>query len=100
MNRNSIRRAAIVFGMSIVGFAPAALAQQQQQQQVPHPCAADAQRLCQGAPIGGGAQIACLKAHKSELSPQCKIKVLKAAQQREEQKLPASQQQQQEAPSP
>lgn len=52
-----------------------------------HPCAQDAERLCQGVPVGGGAQMACLKAHKDQLSPECKINILKAAEKHEEQTL-------------
>src|SRR5882724_10680242 len=35
-------------------------------------CADDAQKLCAGVPSGGGRILACLKAHKEELSAQCK----------------------------
>jgi hypothetical protein len=45
---------------------------QQQQQQQPGPCAADAEKLCQGVPAGQGRVLACLKQHGAELSPACK----------------------------
>ena len=35
-------------------------------------CADDAQKLCAGVPSGGGRILACLKAHKDQLSVQCK----------------------------
>jgi hypothetical protein len=35
-------------------------------------CADDAQKLCAGVPSGGGRILACLKAHKDQLSTQCK----------------------------
>jgi hypothetical protein len=35
-------------------------------------CADDARKLCAGVPSGGGRILACLKAHKEELSAQCK----------------------------
>ena len=58
-----------------LGFAATASAQQPQQEE--RPCMADAARLCKDVEPGGGAQIACLKAHKSELSPACKKNVMK-----------------------
>jgi hypothetical protein len=106
-----IRAAAISFGMAFLGFASGARAQDppaqepqeqqqpmQQQEDIPHPCAADADRLCKGVAVGGGAQLACLKAHKSELSPQCKTKILKAAEKHEEKKM--EQPMQQPSPTP
>jgi hypothetical protein len=35
-------------------------------------CSDDAQKLCAGVPSGGGRILACLKAHKDQLSVQCK----------------------------
>ena len=67
----------------IVGGAAGARAQQQmgqqgqqQGQEKERPCMADAARLCPNIEPGGGKQIACLKAHKEQLSPKCKEKVL------------------------
>jgi hypothetical protein len=34
-------------------------------------CKADVARLCPGVPMGGGRIIACLKAHKEEMSIGC-----------------------------
>ena len=34
-------------------------------------CRADAERLCPGVPPGGGRIVACLKAHKLEVSVGC-----------------------------
>ena len=34
-------------------------------------CRGDAERLCPGVPMGGGRIIACLKAHKEEVSIGC-----------------------------
>ena len=42
-------------------------------------CAQDAQRFCAGVPSGGGRILACLKAHKDELSAQCKQAAAAAA---------------------
>ena len=42
-------------------------------------CADDAQRLCAGVSSGGGRILACLKAHKSELSDRCKQTASQAA---------------------
>lgn len=72
------------------GFAPVVYAQQGQEA---HPCAQDAAKLCPGVAPGSGAVAACLKAHKSELSPACKIKVLKAAEKKQERKLEEQMQQ-------
>jgi hypothetical protein len=73
------------------------------------PCMADAARLCPNVEPGGGAQMQCLKAHKEELSPACKKKVMetkiKAEEQKQEKKSeeqmlppPAPQPPQQQAP--
>jgi hypothetical protein len=59
------------------------------------PCMADAARLCPDVEPGGGAQMQCLKAHKEELSPACKKKVMQAKIKREENKQLEQQQQQQ-----
>ena len=42
-------------------------------------CAEDAQKLCAGVASGGGRILACLKAHKDELSAQCKQAAAQAA---------------------
>jgi hypothetical protein len=65
----SILAGVFVAAAAVLGLAPQANAQQ-------HPCMADAARLCAGIEPGGGAQIECLKAHKDEVSPACKKKVL------------------------
>lgn len=36
------------------------------------PCAADAKKLCPDTPAGGGRLQACLRAHESELSTECR----------------------------
>lgn len=60
---------------SIAAGGGLALAQAQETEK---PCIADAARLCKGVAPGGGAQMECLKAHRDELSPACKQKVMKA----------------------
>jgi hypothetical protein len=57
------------------------------------PCMADAARLCPDVAPGGGAQIACLKAHKEALSPACKKKVMQMKIQKEERNQLEQQQQ-------
>jgi hypothetical protein len=42
-------------------------------------CTDDAQKLCAGVPSGGGRILACLKAHKEQLSTQCKQAAAQAA---------------------
>jgi hypothetical protein len=64
------------------------------------PCMADAARLCAGIEPGGGAQMECLKAHKDELSPACKKKVMQAKVKHMEQQELEQQQQQQPMPQP
>ena len=86
-----MKRLMLVIATSALGFAATAYAQDK-------PCMADAARLCSNVEPGGGAQIACLKAHKTELSPACKKNVMKMqAKSMEEQQL---QQQQQQQPPP
>jgi hypothetical protein len=80
--------AATVFG----GFMSIGYAQEK-------PCMADAARLCPNVEPGGGAQMECLKAHKTELSPACKKKVMQAKIKQEENKE-LQQQQEQQAPTP
>lgn len=62
------------------------------------PCMADAARLCPNIEPGGGAQLACLKEHKQELSPECKKHVMQAKLKHEEQKQ--LEQQRQRSPNP
>ena len=87
-----MKRIMFVIAASTLGLVSAAQAQDK-------PCMADAARLCSGVEPGGGAQIACLKAHKSELSPACKKNVMKMkVKQMENEQL--EQQRQQPPPSP
>jgi len=60
-----------LLALGLLGLAPGAFAQER-------PCMADAARLCPDVEPGEGAQMQCLKAHKSELSPACKKKVMSA----------------------
>jgi hypothetical protein len=63
---------ALLIGFSIL-FAPCALADQASALAALRAgCAEDAQKLCAGVPSGGGRILACLKAHKNELSDRCK----------------------------
>jgi len=62
-----IRHIAFTSALS-VSAAPGALAQQAEAMKY---CKADYQRLCAGVPMGGGRIIACLKAHKMEVSVGC-----------------------------
>jgi hypothetical protein len=39
--------------------------------QAPHPCMADAKKLCPGVAPGEGRVAACLKQHEGQLSPEC-----------------------------
>jgi hypothetical protein len=89
---SAIRIGSFLFAASVLGLAPGAYAQEK-------PCAADAARLCANIEPGGGAQIACLKAHKEELSPACKKKVMSMKIKEEEQKQ-LKEQQEQGAPQP
>jgi hypothetical protein len=73
--------------IAFVFAAGAGLATMAHAQETPEPCMADAEKLCHGVPMGGGQQLACLKAHKSELSPACKSKIMKAVEKHE--KAPA-----------
>ena len=64
-----MKRMMMLIAASTLGLAATAYAQEK-------PCMADAARLCPEVQPGGGAQIACLKEHKEELSPACKKKVM------------------------
>lgn len=84
----------MVMATAVLGLAGAAGAQEK-------PCMADAARLCSSVEPGGGAQIQCLKAHKDELSPACKKKVMQMkVKQMEQQQLEQQQQQQGAQPPP
>jgi hypothetical protein len=66
-----IRHFAIASALSLAALvftAPNALAQQAEAMKY---CRADVARLCPGVPMGGGRIIACLKAHKEEMSIGC-----------------------------
>lgn len=76
--------------MLVMGMGGAAFAQDK-------PCMADAARLCPEYQPGME-QLACLKEHKTELSPGCKKKVMQMKIKREEQKQ--LEQQQENAPRP
>jgi len=81
-------RAAVVVAFAFLGFAPGARAEER-------PCMADAARLCPDVEPGGGAQMECLKAHKEQLSPGCKKKVLQTKiKQSEKQELQRQEKQQ------
>ena len=87
-----MKRMMLMIATASLGLAGAAYAQDK-------PCMADAARLCANVEPGGGAQIACLKAHKDELSPACKKNVMKMkVKSMEQQQLHQQQQQQQEPP--
>ena len=53
---------------TLVSAAPTAFAQREEAMRY---CRADVARLCPGVPMGGGRIIACLKAHKEEMSIGC-----------------------------
>ena len=82
-----MKRILFVLAASTLGLVSVAQAQDK-------PCMADAARLCANVEPGGGAQIACLKAHKSELSPACKKNVMKMKVNSMEQQQLEQQQQQ------
>jgi hypothetical protein len=66
-----IRHLALASALSLaalVSAAPNALAQQAEAMKY---CKADVARLCPGVQMGGGRIIACLKAHKEEMSIGC-----------------------------
>jgi hypothetical protein len=86
-----LRTIGITAALVVAGATSLASAQEK-------PCMADAARLCAGVEPGGGAQIACLKQHKDELSPACKKHVMQAKIKQEEQKQ--LEQQQEAAPPP
>ena len=66
-----IRQLVIVSSLSLAALglaAPGAFAQQAEAMKY---CKADVARLCPGVQMGGGRIIACLKAHKMEVSVGC-----------------------------
>ncbi|HEY1782533.1 MAG TPA: cysteine rich repeat-containing protein [Roseiarcus sp.] len=66
-----IRHLALATALSLatlVSAAPSALAQRAEAMKY---CKADVARLCPGVQPGGGRIIACLKAHKEEMSIGC-----------------------------
>jgi hypothetical protein len=82
-----------VVATTMLGFAAVGHAQDK-------PCMADAARLCANIEPGGGAQIACLKEHKEELSPACKKKVMQMKIQQMEQQELQKQETPPQAPEP
>jgi hypothetical protein len=87
----SIRTAILVAATATLGLAAGASAQER-------PCMADAARICPNVEPGEGAQIACLKAHKEDLSPACKRHVMQTKIKREEQNQLEQQRQQEGLP--
>ena len=67
----SIRQFAIAAAASIVLTASASSSALAQQAEAMKYCKADVARLCPGVQMGGGRIIACLKAHKMEVSVGC-----------------------------
>ncbi len=68
-----MRTSQLLATLSLVIAAQAALAgTESAMDQLRVTCAPDAQRLCSGVQPGGGRILACLKAHKDQLSSQCK----------------------------
>lgn len=45
------------------------------------PCAGDIERFCQGVQPGGGRIAQCLKQHKEQISPSCKLLIAQLADQ-------------------
>ena len=68
MGIRQITIASAIALVALVSAAPSALAQQAEAMRY---CRADVARLCPGVQMGGGRIIACLKAHKMELSVGC-----------------------------
>ena len=66
-----IRHLAIVSALSLAAFAFAQSSALAQQAEAMKYCRADVARLCPGVQMGGGRIIACLKAHKMEVSVGC-----------------------------
>jgi Cysteine rich repeat len=66
-----IRQVVIVSSLSLAALALAAPGAPAQQAEAMKYCKADVARLCPGVQMGGGRIIACLKAHKMEVSVGC-----------------------------
>jgi chemotaxis protein MotB len=60
--------AAVLAGLAVRGLAQTPIPTEQD---LLHACGGDVDRLCPGVPPGGGRIKACMKAHASELSPNC-----------------------------
>ena len=77
MSRFIVAAACSLALCSVAASAPTARAQAQGQFAY---CKADAQRLCQGVPPGGGRILQCLKAHENDLTVGCakELRSLKA----------------------
>ena len=67
----SIRQITIASAITLAALASAGSSALAQEAQAIKYCKADVARLCPGVQMGGGRIIACLKAHKMELSVGC-----------------------------
>jgi hypothetical protein len=81
--KNFIRISVLAMAGAMLGLPTTVLAQDTAAKSADKPCAADAARLCPGVEPGGGKQIACLKAHKADLSAACKKKIVEKKEQQE-----------------
>jgi hypothetical protein len=93
--KRTVRLLALVLSVGSLGIAASARAQETQK-----PCAADAARLCKGVPFGTGEVMACLKSHKSELSPECKMKVMEHQEKKQHKEMEMEKSAPAPAPSP
>jgi Cysteine rich repeat len=66
-----IRPFAVAAAISLAAIASAGSSALAQQAEAMKYCKADVARLCPGVQMGGGRIIACLKAHKEEVSIGC-----------------------------
>jgi hypothetical protein len=66
-----IRHIAVVSALTLGALVAAASSAPAQQAEAMKYCKADVARLCPGVQMGGGRIIACLKAHKEEMSIGC-----------------------------
>ena len=80
MSRYTVATVCSMVLFSVVTSGPPAQAQGQFAY-----CKADAARLCQGVPPGGGRMLGCLKAHENDLTVGCakELKKLKARMQQQ-----------------